>query len=98
MRPDFLHLILQIAGSFLASLVCTVFVPCMVLCMLFPFGSEFFSIPLLICIKLLDKLVVFGSFLSERGSVPVHLSNISLMLFSICVALFFIDGLIVFSC
>ncbi|MCQ2472627.1 MAG: ComEC/Rec2 family competence protein [Saccharofermentans sp.] len=98
MRPDFLHLLLQIAGSFLASLVCTVFVPCMVLCMLFPFGSEFFSIPLLICIKLLDKLVVFGSFLSERESVPVHLSNISLMLISICVALFFLPSCFVKRC
>ncbi len=74
MRPDPLHLAVQIAGSFVAGLTCTCFVPCVLLCLLLPFLSEFISAPLLTCLKLLNSVIGTGSTLSSGGSPPVHLS------------------------
>ena len=50
MRPDIEHILIQIAGSFIAGLACTCFIPCVFLCMMLPFWSSYLSTPLLLCI------------------------------------------------
>ena len=88
MRPDPEHLMIQIAGSFVAQLACTFFIPCVVLCMLLPFGSQYLSMPLALCLKALSAIVSFGSRLSESGGAAVHLSKTLLITLSIVVFLF----------
>ena len=90
MRPDFEHLLIQMAGSFIAGLTCTCFVPCVFLCVLFPGFSQYLSSPLLLCLKLLLRIVGFGSEISERGGAPVHLPGSFLMLLGAVVFLFFL--------
>ena len=90
MRPDLSHLLIQIAGSFIAGTCCTFFVPCVLLCAFLPFWSQYLSSPLLLCIKALRHLVSFGCELSERGGAPVHLSQTFLIVLSLCVFLFFV--------
>ena len=92
MRPDISHLLIQIAGSFIAGLACTFFVPCVFLCMLLPFWSQYLSAPLYLCISALSKLVSFGSVLSERGAAPVHLSKAFLLFLAFTVFLFFMPS------
>ena len=92
MRPDAAHLIIQVAGSFIAGLACTCFVPCVFLCVLLPFLSQYLSAPLYLCISALSKLVSFGSMLSERGSAPVHLSKAFLLVLAFTVFLFFMPS------
>lgn len=75
MRPDIEHLAIQIAGSSVASLACTCFVPSLLLCLLLPFLSQFLSRPLLLCLKALEALVKTGGLLSRQGGAPVHLSK-----------------------
>lgn len=89
MRPDPLHLLIQIAGSFIAGICCTFFVPCVLLCSFLPFWSQFLSSPLLLCIKALRHLVSFGCELSEKGGAPVHLSKTFLIVLALSVFLFF---------
>lgn len=75
MKPDIEHLIIQIAGSFLAQMACTCFVPCVILCCLMPFWAEYLSSPLLLCLKLIENTVSAGSVISERGGLTIHLST-----------------------
>ena len=90
MRPDIEHLLIQLAGSFVAGLACTCFVPCVFLCVLFPVFSEYLSSPLHVCLKLLLRIVDFGCKISERGSSPVHLSGGFLMFLGAVIFLFFL--------
>ena len=92
MRPDVEHLIIQIAGSFAAGLACTCFVPCVFLCILFPFLSQYLSAPLYLCISTLSKLVSFGSTLSERGAAPVNFSKAFLLVLAFTAFLFFMPS------
>ena len=88
MRPDLLHLFIQIAASFIAGTICTCFIPSVIFCLLLPFWSEYLSAPLLLCLKLLMKVVSFGSILSEKSGAPVHLNNAFLVTISITIFLF----------
>ena len=90
MRPDIEHLLIQMAGSFIAGLTCTFFVPCVFLCVLFPALSQFLSAPFLVCLKCLLGIVDLGSGLSERGGAPVHLSGGFLLLLGAVVFLMFL--------
>ena len=90
MRPDLLHLMIQIAGSIIAGACCTFFVPCVLLCLFLPFWSEYLSSPLLLCIKSLRHLVSFGCELSEKGGAPIHLSKAFLIVLGLSVFLFFV--------
>ena len=90
MRPDIPHLLIQIAGSFIAGACCTFFVPCVLLCGFLPFWSLYLSSPLLLCIKALRHLVSFGCELSERGGAPVHLSQVFLIVLALTIFLFFV--------
>ena len=90
MRPDLLHLLIQIAGSLIAGACCTFFVPCVLLCLFLPFWSEYLSSPLLLCIKSLRHLVSFGCELSEKGGAPIHLSKAFLIVLGLSVFLFFV--------
>ena len=92
MRPDIEHLVIQIAGSFIAGLACTFFVPCVFLCVLLPFWSQYLSAPLYLCISSLSKLVSAGSMLSEMGAAPVHLSKAFLLVLALAVFLFFMPS------
>lgn len=89
MRPDPLHLLIQIAGTFIAGICCTFFVPCVLLCGFLPFWSQYLSSPLLLCIKTLRHLISFGCELSEKGGAPVHLSKTFLIVLAFSVFLFF---------
>ena len=88
MRPDFEHLSIQIAGSFIAGAACTFFIPCVLLCYLLPFGSRYLSMPLKLCLELLLRIVNIGSSLSEMGGSPVHLNSYLLLILGITVFLF----------
>ena len=90
MRPDIEHLLIQIAGSFIAGLACTCFIPCVFLCSLMPFWSRYLSAPLFLCIKGLDRLVSFGSEVSGKGGAPVHLSKAFLVVLAATVFLLFL--------
>ena len=90
MRPDILHLLIQLIGSLLAGAACTCFVPCVLLCMLFPFWSGVLSAPLSLCLNALRRLVSWGCSLSEKGSAPIHLPKNFLILLAVVVFLFFI--------
>lgn len=92
MRPDLEHLVIQIAGSFIAGFACTCFVPCVFLCILLPFWAQYLSSPLYLCISTLSKLISFGSLLSERGAAPVHLSKSFLLVLAFTVFLFFMPA------
>ena len=82
MRPDILHLLIQIAASFVAQTACVYFIPCVFLCLLFPFLSEFLAAPLSFCLELLIKNVSFGSSVSEKGGYVVHLPKAFLVVFA----------------
>lgn len=88
MRPDPEHLLIQIAGSFIAGLCCMFFVPCVFLCSVFPFISGVLSTPLRLCILLLRELVSAGSKLSEFGGIPVHLNKVFLSVLGLTVFFF----------
>lgn len=88
MRPDLLHLVVQIAGSFAAGITCTCFVPCIFLCVLLPFWSGYLSAPLLCCLKLLNFIVASGSLLSSSSGPPVHLPDVLLIVCGITIFLF----------
>ncbi|MBQ5768639.1 MAG: ComEC/Rec2 family competence protein, partial [Clostridiales bacterium] len=88
MRPDFEHLLIQIAGSFIAGAACTFFIPCVLLCYLLPFWSRYLSMPLKLCLELLLRIVNIGSSLSEMGGSPVHLNSYLLLILGITVFLF----------
>ena len=90
MRPDIEHILIQIAGSFIAGLACTFFIPCVFLCLLMPFWSAYLSSPLLLCIKALEKLVYYGCRLSEQGGAPVHLPKALLMVSAVTLFMFFL--------
>ena len=90
MRPDPEHLVIQIAGTFLAGAGCTFFVPCVVLCLLFPFWAEILSAPLYYCLKVLLAIVRTGSSLSEQSGMPVHLSSHQLVVLGFTVFLYMI--------
>lgn len=90
MRPDIEHLLIQIAGSFIAGLACTCFIPCVFLCSLLPFWSRYLSSPLLLCIKALESLVSLGSDLSGKGGAPVHLPKEFLVVLAVTVILIFL--------
>jgi len=87
MRPDLEHILIQLTGSFAAQTACTFFIPSVFLCRLFPFWSEFLSMPFLLCLKLLMRIVSIGSSLSERGGAPIHLGNALLLVVFIVVFL-----------
>ena len=87
-RPDFEHLLIQIAGSFIAGAACTFFIPCVLLCYLLPFGSRYLSMPLKLCLELLLRIVNIGSSLSEMGGSPVHLNSYLLLIFGLTVFIF----------
>ena len=89
MRPDIEHILIQIAGSFIAGLACTCFIPCVFLCMMLPFWSSYLSTPLLLCIKALEKLVKAGCRLSEQGGAPVHLPKAVLIITAMTIFMFF---------
>ena len=88
MRPDPEHLLIQILGSFIAGCACTFFVPCVILCRLMPFWTQYLSAPLLCCLNVLYRLVRFGSFLSEQSGPPVHFSRLLLVVFGLFVFLY----------
>lgn len=88
MRPDIEHLAVQIAGSFVAGAACAFFIPCVVLCSLFPWWSRYMSAPLLVCLKGLMRLVSAGSGLSAYSGRPIHLSRMLLVLLGVSVFLF----------
>ena len=88
MRPDIEHLLIQIAGSFIAGTACTFFIPCVLFCRLLPFWSRFLSTPLKLCIEMLLRIVNAGSSLSEKGGSPVHIKDCVLLLAAITVFLF----------
>lgn len=88
MRPDFEHLLIQIAGSFIAGAACTFFIPCVLLCYLLPFWSRYLSMPLKLCLELLLRIVNIGSSLSEMGGSPVHLNSYLLLILGITVFIF----------
>ena len=90
MRPDPEHLVIQIAAAFIAGAACTFFVPCVVLCLLFPYWSDFLSDPLYYCLYALSRLVGLGSLLSEQSGMPVHLGKKLLVMFGIFVFLYMI--------
>ena len=92
MRPDVVHLVIQIAGSFIAGSACTCFIPCVFLCILLPSLAQYLSSPLYLCISTLSKLVSFGSMLSERGAAQVHLSKSFLLVLAFTVFLFFMPS------
>lgn len=75
MRPDTEHLVLQIAASFIAQTACAFFVPCVLLCFIFPFWSELLSMPIKLSLQLLMKLISFGSSMTEQGGGVIHLSD-----------------------
>lgn len=88
MRPDFEHLLIQIAGSFIAGAACTFFIPCVLLCYLLPFWSRYLSMPLKLCLELLLCIVNIGSSLSEMGGSLVHLNSYLLLILGLTVFLF----------
>ena len=90
MRPDIEHLLLQIAGSFVAQAACIFFIPCVFLCLLMPFWSVILSAPLRVCLELLMKIVSFGSDVSEVGGFVVHLPKLFLVVCSLFLFLFLI--------
>ncbi len=90
MRPDIEHLLIQMAGSFIAGLTCTCFVPCVFLCVMFPSFSQYLSAPFHICLKCLQGIVELGSGLSERGGAPVHMPGGFLLLLGAVVFLIFL--------
>ena len=90
MRPDPEHLLIQTAGSFMAGAACTFFLPCVLLCSLFPFWSQYLSAPLLVCLDGLLKLVSFGGRLSEQNGMSVHLTGTLLALAGLFVFLYMI--------
>ena len=79
MKPDLVHLAVQITGSFVTQMICVFFVPCVLLCIILPFWSQFISSPLLLCINVLQKVVSFGGELGEKSGAPVHLSKFVLI-------------------
>ncbi|MBR4556820.1 MAG: ComEC/Rec2 family competence protein [Clostridiales bacterium] len=88
MRPDLEHLGLQIAGSFLAQLACTFFIPCAFLCLLMPFWSQYLSSPLFVCLKFILQIVSVGSKISERGGITIHFSKSFLVVLAVAVFMF----------
>ncbi len=88
MRPDPEHLAVQTAGSVIAGASCTFFVPCVLLCSLFPFLSSYLSAPLFICLKALYYLVDTGSRLSMLGGPPIRPGKGLLLILGITVFLF----------
>lgn len=88
MRTDPAHLVVQIAGTAVAGASCTFFIPCVLLCRLLPFLTEYLSSPLLLCLKIIRRLVSFGSRLSESGGKPVHLNPSILLVLGISVFLY----------
>ena len=92
MRPDVEHLVIQMAGSFLAGFACACFVPCVILCLVLPFLSGYLSTPLFVCLSGLQKVIGFGSLLSEEDGMPVHLSRWFLILSAVTVILFFLPS------
>ena len=90
MKPDLEHLLIQICGSFLGQTACMFFVPCVVLCMLFPGWSSVLSSPLSFCLDLLLKTVALGSKISERGGITIRLSGTFLIVLGLALFLFVI--------
>lgn len=88
MRPDLFHLLIQISASFIAGMVCTCFVPCALMSLVFPFWSEYLSMPLLLCLKALMKVVTIGSLVSEKSGAPVHFNKAFLIILSLAAFLF----------
>ena len=88
MRPDLLHVGIQLTASFAAQAACTCFIPTVILCRLFPFLSQFLSTPLYLCLKLLSEIVSLGSVLSERSGAPIRLNNAFLLTLFITLFLF----------
>ena len=88
MRPDIEHVFIQISASFAAQASCAFFVPSVILCLIFPFWSQHLSAPLLLCLKILYKIVETGSLISSTGGAPVHLSKALLITLAVCVFLF----------
>ncbi|MCR5328646.1 MAG: ComEC/Rec2 family competence protein [Saccharofermentans sp.] len=91
MRPDPEHVLIQITGSFAAQTACTFFIPCVFLCYLFPFWSQNLSMPFMLCLKLLLRIVSFGSLISERGTAPIRLGNALLLTAFIVLFLVFLQ-------
>ena len=87
MRPDPEHLAVQVAGSVIAGAACTFFVPCVLMCSLFPLLSSYLSTPLFICLKVLYAIVSAGSGLSARSGAPVRPGRMLLILLAITVFL-----------
>ena len=88
MRPDIEHVLIQLSASFAAQASCAFFVPCVILCLIFPFWSQYLSAPLLLCLKILHKIVETGSLISSAGGAPVHLSKVFLFTLAGVVFLF----------
>ncbi len=72
MRPDLLHMVIQIAASFAAQTACTCFVPCLILCSLLPFWACYLSAPVLLCLKALMLIVKNGASLTEKSGAAFH--------------------------
>ena len=90
MKIDLEHLGIQTAGSFIAQTACAFFVPCVVLCLLMPFGAQFLSSPLCLCLNVLQKLVSFGGSITERNISAIHLSQAFLAVTAVVVFLLLI--------
>lgn len=90
MKPDLAHLGIQTAGSFIAQTACAFFVPCVVLCLLIPFWAQYLSSPLCLCLNALQKLVSFGSSITEKRGSCIHLSHAFLAVTAVVVFLFLI--------
>lgn len=92
MHPDVEHILIQIVASFITGIICTCFIPTLLLCLIFPFISQYLSAPLLLCIKALHLVVSAGCRLSVNSGAPVHLDNGFLILLSLTVFLFMIPN------
>ena len=87
MKPDLEHLAVQTAGSFIARTACAFFVPCVILCLLMPFWSQYLSSPLRFCLNVLQKLVSFGSSVTEKNNYVLHFSGVFLLVLAVMVFL-----------
>ena len=86
MKPGVEYPVVQITGSLFAGAACTFFIPCVLLCLIFPFWSQYLSAPLNLCLKALSYVVSIGSSISAKSGPPVHLSQS--LLFAIAAVIF----------
>lgn len=90
MRADPAHMAIQIAGSYVAGIICTCFIPSVLFCSLLPFLSQYVSQPLLLLLKVLMTLVNAGSRLSETGGAVINPGKLFLVSTGITIFLFMI--------